>query len=72
MCTYVNNPPGDNSRGLWIPYNGVYTVTETGLPSGWAGVAGTGSFTLANGYCASIFLDNICVHTVRNQATVMH
>jgi hypothetical protein len=68
-CTYVNNQSPSN-LGLWIPYRGTYTVTETGLPQGWTGVAGIGGFTLDSGYCAGTF-QNLCLHTVKNRATVI-
>jgi hypothetical protein len=70
VCMYVNNQLASNS-GLWIPYRGTYTVTETGLPQGWMGIAGIGEFSLGSGYCVSDYFRNFCVHTVKNRATAI-
>ncbi|MEM9517517.1 MAG: hypothetical protein AAGA42_21905, partial [Actinomycetota bacterium] len=32
--------------GYWVPVDGVYEVSETGLPDGWENVAGLGEFTV--------------------------
>jgi len=65
-----NNKSGDGSgygtyvgRALMIAGGDTYTVTETGLPGGWACAAGLGTFTCAGG-CAT--------HAVKNQATQSH
>jgi hypothetical protein len=71
VCTYINNPPGNNLIGLWVPYHGAYTVTESGLPSGWVGIAGTGNFTLDDDYCVNISFENMCIHAVKNQSVMM-
>lgn len=61
-----NNKSGDGSgygtyvgRALMIAGGDTYTVTETGLPGGWACAAGLGTFTSPGG-CAT--------HAVKNQA----
>jgi hypothetical protein len=71
VCTYVNNSLASDS-GLWVPYGGTYTVTETGLPQGWTGVAGVGGFSVSSGYCVSVeFGGSYCTHTVKNRATAI-
>jgi hypothetical protein len=69
VCAYVNNLPASNS-GLWVSFQGTYTVTETGLPQGWTGVAGIGAFTLDSGYCEG-HMRPFCTHAVKNRATVI-
>jgi hypothetical protein len=68
VCTYVNNLPANDS-GLWVPYGGTYTVTETGLPEGWTRVVGVGEFIVRRGYCMREGFENLyCTHTVKNRA----
>jgi len=74
-CTYDNRMTGSrhalDNDGLWAPVGTPYTVTETGLPAGWTGYLGVGTFTsYIGGYCANghgNYTKN-CTHAVKNSA----
>ena len=66
MCLYQNQmPPALDNNGLWVPYGESYTVSEAGLPTGWYGIEGIGTFPANWGACDG----TTCLHTVKNQSS---
>ena len=65
-CSYTNQiPPALNNDGLWVPAGESYTVSEAGLPAGWYGISGVGTFPATWGSCDG----TTCLHTVQNQSS---
>jgi len=64
VCLYQNQmPPALDNNGLWVPDGESYTVSEAGLPTGWYGIQGIGTFPANSGNCDG----TTCLHTVKNQ-----
>ena len=52
VCLYQNQmPPALDNNGLWVPDGESYTVSEAGLPTGWYGIQGIGTFPANSGNC---------------------
>jgi len=68
-CEYYNGDLPVSYDGLWVSVGGSYTVEEVGLPEGWTGKSGLGTYVVDCPPTTNTVLPpDTCEHVVQNMA----